>query len=81
MVVIWGRSLIDLKEWLRPDVVYVADAFAHARDLISGWEKEEKREPSEPQIATTPMVEKKLAEWHGELARNAKGVLIGTAPH
>ena len=58
-------------ESLNPRVSFV-EAFEHARDLISVREKKEKREPSEPQIATTPLIEKKLAEWRSKL----DGVLL-----
>ena len=40
------------------------EAFAHAHDLISDREKKEKQEPSEPQISSTPLIEKKLADWY-----------------
>ena len=65
----FGRAFFE--QSLNSQASFV-DAFAHARDLISGWEKKEKEEPSEPQIATTPLIEKKLAEWHDGLARKAK---------
>ncbi|MEQ1629152.1 MAG: C13 family peptidase [Gallionella sp.] len=48
---------------LNPQVSFI-DAFAHARELISVREKKEKRESSDPQIFSTPQIEKKLASWH-----------------
>jgi len=38
-------------------------AFEIARQRIDEWEKDEKQTPSEPQIASTPLIEAKLAEW------------------
>ncbi|WP_313917463.1 C13 family peptidase [Tahibacter sp.] len=38
-------------------------AFQIARQRIDEWEEDEKQTPSEPQIASTPLIEAKLAEW------------------
>lgn len=38
-------------------------AFDVARQLIGEWESAEQQPPSEPQIASTPLIEAKLAEW------------------
>jgi hypothetical protein len=40
-------------------------AFEIARDRIATREREAEHTPSEPQIATNPMIEAKLAEWRG----------------
>jgi len=42
------------------------EAFNQARDLIAQWEIEEQREPSQPQIATSPAITHKLAEWRSQ---------------
>ncbi len=56
-------------------------AFKHARELIAERETKEKREASEPQIASTPLIEGKLAEWRNSLAKANNGKLIRTASH
>lgn len=38
-------------------------AFEIARQLITDWEAADKQTPSEPQIASTPLIEAKLAQW------------------
>lgn len=38
-------------------------AFENAKELIAGWEKDEEKEASEPQISSTKAIEEKLAEW------------------
>lgn len=38
-------------------------AFDVARQLVAEWEEAEKQTPSEPQIASTPLIETKLAQW------------------
>lgn len=38
-------------------------AFEIARQLIAEWEERDQQTPSEPQIASTPLIEAKLAEW------------------
>ncbi|WP_257386608.1 C13 family peptidase [Tahibacter caeni] len=38
-------------------------AFEVARQLVAEWEEAEKQTPSEPQIASTPLIETKLAQW------------------
>lgn len=38
-------------------------AFQIARQQIDEWEADEKQTPSEPQIASTPLIEAKLAQW------------------
>lgn len=38
-------------------------AFEIARQLIAEWEERDKQTPSEPQIASTPLIEAKLADW------------------
>jgi len=48
------------------------DAFAHARDLVAEWEKKEKRTHSEPQIASSPLIEKKLAQWQKRFIKSAR---------
>jgi hypothetical protein len=42
-------------------------AFELARQLIAEWEDKAGEERSEPQIASTPMIEAKLAQWRGGL--------------
>lgn len=38
-------------------------AFEIARQLVAEWESEEDQPASEPQIASTPLIEAKLADW------------------
>lgn len=38
-------------------------AFEIARQLIAEWEERDKQTPSEPQIASTPLIEAKLGDW------------------
>lgn len=38
-------------------------AFEITRQLVAEWEEAEKQTPSEPQIASTPLIEAKLAQW------------------
>jgi hypothetical protein len=38
-------------------------AFEIARQLIADWEEADKQTASEPQIASTPLIEAKLAQW------------------
>ena len=42
-------------------------AFDLARQLIAEWEDEAGQEHSEPQIASTPLIEAKLAQWRRDL--------------
>lgn len=67
----FGRAFFE--QSLNSQVSFV-DAFAHARGLIAGWEEKEKEEPSEPQISTGSQIEKKLAEWHRNLERQANSM-------
>lgn len=45
-------------------------AFEIARQLVAEWEEEAGQTPSEPQIATTPLIEAKLAQWR-------RGITLG----
>lgn len=72
----FGRAFFE--QSLNSQVSFV-DAFAHARDLISSWEKKEKQLPSEPQIASTPLIEEKLADWRTNSTKKANLVLFGKA--
>jgi hypothetical protein len=38
-------------------------AFAQARTEVEAWEREQKREPSYPQMVSTPAIERQLASW------------------
>jgi hypothetical protein len=70
----FGRAFF--KQSLNSSVSFV-EAFSQARNLISDREKKEKQEPSDPQIATSPLIEKKLAEWRSGSSRKANLALIG----
>ncbi len=48
------------------------DAFKQARNLVSDWEKEEGRVPSEPQISSTSLIEEKLSQWHDRIVKEKK---------
>lgn len=48
--------------------VGLIDAFEQARAYVTKVEKEEKREPSEPQIAFTPAIKAKLSDWQQNLS-------------
>ena len=56
----FGRAFFEKS--LTPDLSFI-ETFEQARELISGWEKKEELEPSEPQIFFTDAIENKLAEW------------------
>ena len=43
------------------------DAFYRARMLVAQWEEAQDYTPSEPQIASSPLIEAKLAEWRATL--------------
>ena len=47
-------------------------AFELARQLVEEWEDRDKQEHSEPQIASTPLIEAKLADWR-------RGIVLGPA--
>ena len=42
-------------------------AFERARAQIAEWERKDDKAPSEPQIATSPLIEAQLARWEGTL--------------
>ena len=56
----FGRAFFEKS--LSADKSFI-EAFEQARELVSGWEKEEEREPSEPQMSPNGLIEAKLAEW------------------
>lgn len=45
----------------------IRDAFEQAKKSIAQWEAAEQQEQSEPQIATTPAIEARLAAWQRNL--------------
>ena len=45
----------------------LTEAFEDAKKQVHEWESAEDEEPSEPQIATSPAIEAKLAEWQRQL--------------
>ncbi|TDR43944.1 peptidase C13-like protein [Tahibacter aquaticus] len=47
-------------------------AFELARQLVEEWEDRDEQEHSEPQIASTPLIEAKLADWR-------RGIVLGPA--
>lgn len=49
----------------------VRDAFELAKTSVTEWEKADEEEHSEPQIATTPQIEAKLASWQRTLKPGA----------
>ena len=56
----FGRAYFEKS--LNAETGFIA-AFENAKKLIAGWEKNEEKEASEPQISSTKAIEEKLAEW------------------
>ncbi len=56
-----------------------ADAFVLAKEIVSGWEEKDHFTPSEPQIYTGPLIEKKLKSWRQTLDQQvAVGITYNT---
>ncbi|MEN0037051.1 MAG: C13 family peptidase [Cellvibrio sp.] len=62
------------KESLKPGVDF-EQAFYQAKELVAGWEKEQKITKSNPQIATNPGVLKQVKRWQAQPSAGLSGDL------
>ncbi|MFQ5588294.1 MAG: C13 family peptidase [Nitrospiria bacterium] len=68
----FGRAFFQYA--MTPSASFV-EVFSKTRKIVSDWEDEEKVTHSEPQIHTSPLIEKKLEEWRLSLVKDKQVML------